>query len=216
MDLEKASPFSESIILATICGRTLCHRQQSVVERVYSHVPQQFWERHQWLYSMLKTRHNNFLQQYPPTMQHTNCMLLFTNMMAQTTVLYLCKTIESITWETDEYCNAISDFKQRSLLAAKAIVNLTRSLSQLSYFKVNTRPLPIPFFLRPSVFSFFPPYPSLSLELQRLSYDQIFKGPSFHPAPSGVLYRLPQQSPLPRRLGRIERRRDFRGLERVD
>ena len=146
MDLDRASPFLESIILATICGRTLCHRQQSVVERVYSHVPQQFWERHQWLYSMLKTRHNHFLRQYPPTMQHTNCMLLFTNMMAQTTVLYLCKTIESMTWESDEYCNAIFDFKQRSLLAAKAIVTLTRSLSHLSYFKVHPfTPLPLAF-----------------------------------------------------------------------
>ena len=162
MDLDRASPFSESIILATICGRTLCHRQRSVVERVYSHVPQQFWDRHQWLYSMLKTRHNNFLQRYPPTMQHTNCMLLFTNMMAEMTVLYLCKTIESIIGETDEYFNAISDFKKISLLAAQAIVNLTRSMSQLSYFKVNTHPSPIPCFLLPSVFSFFPPFPSIS------------------------------------------------------
>ena len=137
MDVSRASPFTESIISATICGRTLSHRQQSVVEHVYSHVPQLFWERHEWLYSMLRTRHDRFLQQYPTAMQHTNCMLLFTNMMTQTTVLYLCKIIESIPWQTNEYRGTISDFNQRSLLAAKEIISLTRSLSHLSYFKVS-------------------------------------------------------------------------------
>ena len=102
MNLDRASPFTESIILATICGRTLSHRQQSVVGHLYSHVPQQFWERHEWLYTTLKARHDNLLLQYPLAMQHTNCMLLFTNMMAQTTVLYLCRVIESISWEMNE------------------------------------------------------------------------------------------------------------------
>ena len=108
MDLTRASPFTESIILATICGRTLYHRQQSVVEHVYSHVPQQVWERHEWLYTILKTRHHNLLLQYPLEMQHTNCMLLFTNMMAQSTILYLCRVIESIPSDMDEYRGAKS------------------------------------------------------------------------------------------------------------
>ena len=138
MDLTQASPFTESIILATICGRTLSHRQQSVVEHVYSHAPQQVWERHEWLYTILKTRHDNFLLQYPLETQHTNCMLLFTNMMAQSTILYLCRVIESIPSDTDEYRRALFDFKQKALAAARAIVNLTKSLSHLSYFKVNT------------------------------------------------------------------------------
>ena len=138
VDLTRASPFPESIILATIFGRTLYHRQQSVVEHVYSHVPQQVWERHEWLYTILKTRHDNLLLQYPLEMQHTNCMLLFTNMMAQSTILYLCRVIESIPSGMDEYRGAIFDFKQKALAAAKEIVHLTRSLSHLSYFKVNT------------------------------------------------------------------------------
>ena len=140
IDQAGASPFTESIILATICGRALSHRQQSVVEHVYSNVPQHFWERHEWLYSMLKMRCDNLLLNYPSAMQHADCMLLFTNMMAQTTVLYLCKVIESMPWETDEYRSTIFEFKQNSLLAAQEIVNLTRSLPHLSYFKVINDP----------------------------------------------------------------------------
>lgn len=157
MDLAGVSPFTESIILATICGRTLSHRQQSVVEHVYNHVPQHFWERHEWLYAMLKTRCDNFVLQYPSAVQHTNCMLLFTNMMAQTTVLYLCRVLESITWVTDEYRSAIADFKQTSLLAAKEIVSLTRSLPHLSYFKViSTISIALSsLFALPLLFSFF-------------------------------------------------------------
>ena len=138
MHLVGASPFTESIILATICGRTLSHRQQSVVEQVYSHVSQHFWERHDWLHTILQTRCDSLMVQYPSAMLHTDCLLLFTKMMAQTTVLYLCRVIESMPWGKDEYRNAIVDFRQKSLLAAKEIVNLTRSLPHLSNFKVDT------------------------------------------------------------------------------
>ncbi len=131
------SPFTESIFLATICGRALSHRQQSAVEHVYSNVPQHFWDRHVWLDTILRTRADILLLNYPPSSQHADCMLLFTNMVAQTTVLYLCKVMESMSWETDEYRNTIQEFKQRSLLAAQEIVHLTRSLANLSYFKVS-------------------------------------------------------------------------------
>lgn len=138
------SPFTESIILATICGRALSHRQQSAVEHVYSNVPQHFWDRHEWLDTTLKTRVDILLMNYPSASQSADCMLLFTNMVAQTTVLYLCKVMESMSWETDEYRSAMAEFKQRSLVAAQEIVNLTRSLSHLSYFKVHPfTPLPL-------------------------------------------------------------------------
>lgn len=139
VDQTAFSPFTESIILATICGRALSHRQQSVVEHVYSNVPQHFWDRHEWLDTILKTRTKILRMNYPPPSQHADCMLLFTSMVAQMTVLYLCKVMVSMSWETDEYRSAIAEFKHRSLQAAQEIVNLTRSLSHLSYFKVSAR-----------------------------------------------------------------------------
>ncbi len=140
VDQTALSPFTESIILATICGRVLSHRQQSAVEHVYSNVPQHFWERHEWLNAIWKTRADILLLQYPSSSQHSDCMLLFANMVAQTTVLYLCKVMEAMAWETDEYRGVIAEFKQRSLQAAREIVNLTRSMSHLSYFKVSFGP----------------------------------------------------------------------------
>ena len=139
MDQTTPSPFTESIILATICGRALSHRQQSAVEQVYTNVPQHFWDRHEWLDTILKTRAGILQTNYPSASQHSDCMLLFTNMVAQTTVLYLCKVMEAMSWDTDEYRSAIAEFRQRSLLAAQEIVNLTRSLAHLSYFKVCLR-----------------------------------------------------------------------------
>jgi len=48
LDQSGLSPFAESIILATICGRALSHSQKTCVERAYSSsMPHQFWNRHE-------------------------------------------------------------------------------------------------------------------------------------------------------------------------
>lgn len=141
IDQSGLSSFAESIILATICGRALAHRQQTSVERAYSsNVPQHFWDRHEWLDTMLRTRVDILQMHYPPAAQHSDSLLLFTNMVANTTSLYLCKVMDSMSLHTSEYRNAIVEFKQRALLAAQEIVNLSRSLAQLSYFKVRAFP----------------------------------------------------------------------------
>ncbi|MDI1485584.1 MAG: hypothetical protein OHK93_000722 [Ramalina farinacea] len=101
-------PFTESIILATICGRALAHRQQSAVEHVYSHVPQYFWDRHEWLVNMLNARTDILMCHYPSSGTHCDAMLLFTNMMAQTTMLYLCKIMESVKWSSSSSSSSAS------------------------------------------------------------------------------------------------------------
>lgn len=95
---------------------------------------------------MLKARYDSLVVQYPAAMQQTDCMLLFTNMMVQMTVLYLGKVIESTPWEKVDYRALILDFKQKALLAAKEMVNLTRWLLHISYFKVDDHPSPDPHF----------------------------------------------------------------------
>ena len=182
MDRTEVSPFTESIILATIIGRTLSHRQQSMIEPAYSPMPRRFWDRHEWLYGMVKTLSDGSLQRYPLAVQHTDCMLLFTKMMTQTTVLYLCRVMESMSLETEEYRNAIFDFKQKSLLAAKEVVDLTRSLPHLSSFKVDVQ-----------FFSTVLISRSLSCLISmsgRLSNEISFQGSSIYPATSGALRRF--------------------------
>ena len=75
---------------------------------------------------------------YPSTSEQVDPMLLFTNMVAQTTVIYLYKTIESMSWETGEYRLSVIGYQKRAVCAAKEIVMLAKALSQLSYFKVNS------------------------------------------------------------------------------
>lgn len=65
-------------------------------------------------------------------------LLLFTYMMAQTTVLYLCKLVKSVTWETDKSNPIVQEYEQRSLAAAQEIVNLTHTLKQFNFLKVGS------------------------------------------------------------------------------
>ncbi|OCL02954.1 citrinin biosynthesis transcriptional activator CtnR [Glonium stellatum] len=143
-DSKYLSSFAECIILATICGRSLSHRQQSAVEHVYGEVSQHFWDQHQWLDTILTKRVQLISLKYPSASEHIDPMLLFVNMVAQTTILYHCKIMESISWQTDEYQTIIIGSKQRALSAAREIVSLTKILSQLSYFKIHPfTPLPL-------------------------------------------------------------------------
>ena len=133
-------PFTESIILATLFGRALAHKQQASVERVYCDISRLFWDRHEWLDTIWRTRANILAYNYPPSSERSDCMLLFTNMLAQTTLLFLCNVLESLSWDTEEYRTALAEYRQRSLQAARELVNLTRSMSHLSYFKVSLLP----------------------------------------------------------------------------
>jgi len=133
----RSSPFTESIILATIGGQALAHCQQFSAECAYNTVSQTFWGRHEWLGELVRTRVDTLMLNYPPASQHSDSLLLFTHMVAHATILSLCKVMESKSWESTEYWNACVEFRQRALLAAKEIVILSRSLAHLSYFKVS-------------------------------------------------------------------------------
>lgn len=91
------SPLTECIILVTICGRGLSHSQLSMVERVYGNAFLGFWLRHEWLDSILTKRIESLSPNYPTVSVVADPMLLFTIIVAQTTVIYLCKIMESLT-----------------------------------------------------------------------------------------------------------------------
>lgn len=138
LDPSERSPFTESIILASICRNLAVHRQRSAAEGVQGYAPQAFWDRHNWLDEMIKTRTGPLLLNYPPSLQHSDPMLLFTSMMAHAMILCLCNIMESVQCETPEYQDAVAAFRHRSLLAARKILTLSRSLAQLSYLKVSS------------------------------------------------------------------------------
>lgn len=134
------SPFAESIILASVCRHLAVHQQCSVTDGIQGKVLQPFWDRHKMLDEMLRARADLILLNYPVSLHISDPMLLFTSTMIHALVLCLGNTMDSMRLETQEYQNAVAASRQRSLLAARNILNLTKSLGQLSYLKVSFCP----------------------------------------------------------------------------
>ncbi|KAI4286649.1 MAG: hypothetical protein L6R35_004094, partial [Caloplaca aegaea] len=95
-DQSSMSPFTECIVLANISGRALSHRHQSLVENLYINMSQNTWDRHKWIGDELTERIALLSVKYAPASEQMDPLLLFTRMVAQTTVLYLYKIMNSM------------------------------------------------------------------------------------------------------------------------
>uniref|UniRef100_A0A093V6H3 Putative transcriptional regulatory protein n=1 Tax=Talaromyces marneffei PM1 TaxID=1077442 RepID=A0A093V6H3_TALMA len=131
------SPFAECIILATICGRALLHKHCASVERVYGHTSQDFWDRHHWINNILTQRITMLTMKYPPASQHIDPMLIFTEMVANTAILFLYKIIELMPCQTPSSSANVIEYKQRAVKAAGEIVTITRALSLFTQAKIH-------------------------------------------------------------------------------
>jgi len=127
---------TECIILATLGGRALSHRHQSLVETLYVNTSEDFWSRHRYIHTTLSRRLEALSSNYTCHSQHADPMLLFTCMMAQTTVLHLQKLIEEAWPAIDQSDAAVAESMRVSLVAAQEVVKLTKMLSQISFLKV--------------------------------------------------------------------------------
>lgn len=129
-------PFTECVVLATICGRSINHRHQTMVERLYGHAPHDFWDRQQWLDSILTQQIQILSLQYCFPSQQVDPMVLFTTMLSNAALLYLFKIIEPTSSEPKDQQVSFMEYEKRSLSAAQKIAHLAKALSQLSCFKV--------------------------------------------------------------------------------
>lgn len=146
------SPLAESVVLATVCGRTLSHTQVANVERTYGSTSADFWIRHEWLAGMVNKRLDSLIQSYPVVSAAADPMLFFAFMLAHTTTINLCKVVEA-GQETNRHgqqCQwdpAVFEYQKRALRAAREIAALTKAHEHLGYFKVCLFPiLFLPFF----------------------------------------------------------------------
>lgn len=130
------SSFSECVVLATICGRALSHRQKVAVEQLNINggvaAFEGFWTRHQWLHERLNCR----IQMLSVSPQ-VDPMLMFARIVAQTMVLFLHSVLESITWKTGDHLLGIIEHERLCVMAAHEVVNLIKLQGQLGYFKVS-------------------------------------------------------------------------------
>ena len=105
---------------------------------IYSDPMQTLWNRHQQIIAALAPRIAALSLNHPPVTVHTDPVLMFTHAMAHTMALYMYRLIGEVLPAPDETTQAIVDECARSFnLALVEVVNLTKMLSQMSYFKVR-------------------------------------------------------------------------------
>lgn len=133
-----SSSFIEGIVVATMCGRAISHRLQSTIDERYLNDGLDFCTRYQWLSSSLVLGMEAFSLRYSSTAQQDDPMLFFVNMMWQTTMLDLCKTMQSAVLPpiADESNAVLAECAIKSSNAAQEMVGLANKLSQLNFLKV--------------------------------------------------------------------------------
>lgn len=135
-DQSSISPWTECIIMTTILGRALSHRHQTAVANTCVSPSWDFWDRHQLINGVLTERIDVMALKYSSTSQYVDSMILFSMMLAQTTILHMEKTMRDMLCDTDEELTIRMEYKSSALAAAQKLVDLTKPLAQLSSFKV--------------------------------------------------------------------------------
>jgi hypothetical protein len=116
----------------------MSHNQVSAVERAaYGNSSLDFWLRHEWLDGMLNKRLNALRVTYPVVSAVSDSMLLFTFMLAQSTVIYLTNITESFSADS-QYQPTVAEYQKRAMRAAQEIARLSRVHEQIGYIKVSS------------------------------------------------------------------------------
>jgi hypothetical protein len=131
------SSLPECIILATICSRALSHKHVSTLEIMYGSAPADFCVRHEWLERMITRRLEILQKSYPVLSLASDPMLVFSYMLAQATVMYLCCIMDPLS-EREEYGSLPWEFQEKGLLAAREIARLATEHIRLGYFRAHT------------------------------------------------------------------------------
>ena len=138
--LTTSSPFNECLILATICGRSLMHDHQDKVSRAYGDLGSEWGQQRQWLDHILTTRLEALSGRYPSPTEAHDPLVLFANILGQTTVVYHCKGIIESTANSSTLENSNSEYleiQSRAVAAIKDIVSLAKAMSELHFSKVS-------------------------------------------------------------------------------
>ncbi|KAJ4146177.1 hypothetical protein NW754_001641 [Fusarium falciforme] len=147
--LTTSSPFNECLILATICGRSLMHHHQDKVSKAYGDLGSEWEQQRQWLDHILTTRLEALSDRYPSPTEAHDPLLLFANILGQTTVVYHCKGIIESTANSSTFENSNSEYleiQSRAVAAIKDIVSLAKAMSELHFSKIHPL-MPIPLFI---------------------------------------------------------------------
>ncbi|KAL2847837.1 hypothetical protein BJY01DRAFT_246604 [Aspergillus pseudoustus] len=146
-ETQARSATHDCIILATLCGRTLSHRQQTAAEHSCDGLSDAFLERHQSLDALLTrtARSIEKASEFSAGKYQNEPMSLFNTIVAQAAVLHHRWTLETVVGQSDTtFQPMVLQCRQQALSSALELVRLARLVSQLSYFKIHPfMPLPL-------------------------------------------------------------------------
>jgi hypothetical protein len=127
------SDFTESIILATICGYALSHRRQLLLEQAQCSGMDRFWSRYRQINSRLTRRADLSAPCYPRQMEPA---LLFQSIMWRTIILHMYQTMNFAVARIDEKHPGLEYFQEASV-AAQNLMVLTDQLLETNCSKVS-------------------------------------------------------------------------------
>lgn len=131
-----ASEFTESIVLATICGYALSHRRQLLLEQAQCSGLDRFWNRYHQINSRLTKRADLSAPCYPGQPEQLEPALLFQSIMWRTIILYMYQTMNLAVALIDEKYPGLEYFQEASV-AAQNLMILTDHLVDVKCSKVR-------------------------------------------------------------------------------
>lgn len=134
-----SSDFTESIIMATICGYALSHRRQLLMEQAQCRGMDRFWSRHRQIKSRLAQRADLSAACYPAQSPETEPALLFQSIMWRTIILYMYQTMNFAVTLIDEKHPGL-EYVQEASVAAQNLVFLTEQILEVNGSKVSSGP----------------------------------------------------------------------------
>lgn len=134
-----SSDFTESIILATICGYALSHRRQFLLEQAQCHGLDRFWNRYRQINASLTKRADLAAACHSTQSEETEPALLFQSIMWRTIVLYMYQTMNLAVSLIDDKHPGL-EYCQEASIAAQNLTILTDRLLEVSCFKVSNGP----------------------------------------------------------------------------
>jgi hypothetical protein len=130
-------PFTQSIIVATICGRALGLKQRFISQQAHQDMITEFYLRYRTLNTFLTAQIKMLSMQISSTSEHPDALLLFLTLAAYMIVFMLYETIETIPLGTEESHTLLLGHEQRSRDAVHELDVLTSMLTQVNHFQVR-------------------------------------------------------------------------------
>ncbi|KAJ4304916.1 hypothetical protein N0V90_000444 [Kalmusia sp. IMI 367209] len=131
-------PFTQSIVVATICGRTLSLRQRLLAsQQDYQGLLPELTLRHWTLSAFLTARIKILSIQITSSSEHPDALLLFSTLAAYMILFMLYETVETTPQGIDEARTLLLGNEQRSLEAARELETLVGVLTHVNHFQMK-------------------------------------------------------------------------------